>query len=183
MVLPYHFPQISQFFCRLCQILIVDCFLGDYVMARFWFTSAPLPAHIGWGGLREGLSAPPGGMMSWGLRPPIKIDQTPGCLGDPKRLALVRRPCPKISRMRRSARYRRASMHGSAGRSSRQSKRCAIGGPDQPAVIVAVLSAAALAGIISVPLAVGDGPQAALDGDQLLYIQRELGQGGTGSSG
>jgi len=164
-------------------------------MARFWFTSAPLPGHLDWGGLLKTAQAllASGHEVIWVSEPQIgglvtqagvpfePIEQTgwlwpPPPLPDPTTIP----PAEAIN-----LRYRRSldtwlsedliipavdNLRALADR---------IGAPD---VIVTdpFLSAAALAAeLINAPLAVGGWPAGpALDEDQLLYIQRELGREG-----
>jgi hypothetical protein len=161
-------------------------------VARFWFTSAPLPGHLDWGGLLKTALAlearghdvrwvselPIGGMVERAGIPFAPIPYTgwrwpPPPLPDPGSFANT----PMLT-----LRYRRALDTWlsedlvSKGVSALRDLAGQIGAPDA-IVTDPFLSAAALAAeLIGVPLVVGgwaSGPP--MDEDQMLTIQRELG--------
>jgi len=164
-------------------------------MACFWFTSAPLPGHLDWGGLLKTAQAlqQRGHKVIWVSGPAIgglvaqgglrfePIEQT-GWLWPPPPLPDPRSLPPGEAVM---LRYRRALdtwltedlIIPAVDQLSALADR--IGTPDA-IVTDPFLSAAALAAEkIGVPLAVGGwaaGPP--IDEDHLLYIQRQLGQDG-----
>jgi UDP:flavonoid glycosyltransferase YjiC (YdhE family) len=161
-------------------------------MARFWFTSAPLPGHLDWGGLLKTaqalqarghavrwVSEPPiGGMVARAGIPFVPITQT-GWRWPPPPLP---EPGSFVNEHMVTLRYRRALDTWldedlvAQGVVALRDLTGEIGPPD---VIVTdpFLSAAALAAeLIGVPLVVGgwaSGPP--VDEDQMLGVQRELG--------
>jgi UDP:flavonoid glycosyltransferase YjiC (YdhE family) len=164
-------------------------------MARFWFTSAPLPGHADWGGLLKTAQAliAHGHDVVWVSEDRLRglitragvpfeaIDES-GWLWPPPPL-----PCPVsfVNENIHTLRYRRALdtwLSVDRVRSAVEALRDLAGRIPLPDVIVTdpFLSAGALAAeLIGVPLAVGGWPAGpALDEDRLLYVQRQLGQEG-----
>lgn len=161
-------------------------------MARFWFTSAPLPGHLDWGGLLKTAQAlrDRGHDVTWvseaqirGLVERAGVPFAPiavsGWLWPPPPLP---GPGQFVNENMVTLRYRRAldtwlseervapgveALRDLADRS----------GPPQVIVTDPFLSSSALAAeVIGVPLVVGgwaSGPP--LDEDQMLYVQRQLG--------
>lgn len=162
-------------------------------MARFWFTSAPLPGHLDWGGLLKTAQALQfaGHTVTWVSEAPIRGLVEPsgvpfeaitrsGWLWPPPPLPL---PSAFVNENMLTLRFRRAldtwlteDLVGE-GVEALCDLADRIGTPD---VIVTdpFLSAAALAAErLGVPLVVGgwaSGPPT--DEDQMLYAQRQLGQ-------
>ncbi len=161
-------------------------------MARFWFTSAPLPGHLDWGGLLKTAQALHdaghqvlwvseerlGGLVAQAGVPFVAIPHT-GWRWPPPPLPTM---ANFVNENMVTLRYRRAldtwlsADLVAQGVEALRDLAEHIGPPD---VIVTdpFLAAAALAAeVIGVPLVVGgwaSGPP--LDEDQMLYIQRQLG--------
>jgi MGT family glycosyltransferase len=161
-------------------------------MARFWFTSAPLPGHLDWGGLLKTAQAlqARGHDVQWASAPPIHemveragvpfaaVDRT-GWRWPPSPLP---GPGSFVSEHMVTLRYRRALdtwLDEDLVAQGVEALRDLAGQIGPPDVIVTdpFLSAAALAAeLIGVPLVVGgwaSGPP--MDEDQMLAVQRELG--------
>lgn len=161
-------------------------------MARFWFVSAPLPGHLDWGGLLRTAQAliTRGHAVLWLSEAPIGRAVTQA--GVP--FAAIPRtgwrwPPPPLPDMREfvnenmvTLRYRRALdtwLSEDLVAEGVEALIAAAATHGTPDVIVTdpFLAAAALAAEqLDVPLAVGGWPaDTALDEDQMLYVQRELG--------
>lgn len=161
-------------------------------MASFWFTSAPLPGHLDWGGLLKTAQAlrDRGHAVLWvseaRIRPLVEAAgiafaavPVSGWLWPPPPLPT---PAQFVNEHMVTLRYRRALDTWlsedlvSAGTAALRDLAEARGAPD---VIVTdpFLAAAGLAAeLLEVPLVVGgwaSGPP--VDEDQLLYVQRQLG--------
>jgi MGT family glycosyltransferase len=161
-------------------------------VARFWFTSAPLPGHLDWGGLLKTAQAlqARGHDVLWVSEPPIRpmveragvpfaaVEQT-GWRWPPPPLP---GPGSFVNEHMVTLRYRRALdtwLDEDLVAQGVEALRDLAGEIGPPDVIVTdpFLSAAALAAeLIGVPLVVGgwaSGPP--MDEDQMLAVQRELG--------
>jgi MGT family glycosyltransferase len=161
-------------------------------MARFWFTSAPLPGHLDWGGLLKTAQAlcdaghdvlwvseeRIGGLVTQAGVPFAAVPQT-GWRWPPPPLPTM---AQFVNEHMVTLRYRRALdtwlsadlVAQGTGALRNLAERM---GPPDVIVTDPFLAAAALAAeMFGVPLVVGgwaSGPP--LDEDQLLYIQRQLG--------
>ncbi len=161
-------------------------------MTRYWFTSAPLPGHLDWGGLLKTAQAlrGRGQDVRWVSEPrigglveragvPFAAVERTGWLWPPPPLP---RPGSFVNENMVTLRYRRAldtwlsADRVAAGVAALRDLAAEIGPPD---VIVTdpFLAAAALAAeLFDVPLVVGgwaSGPP--VDEDQMVYVQRQLG--------
>lgn len=166
-------------------------------MTRFWFTSAPLPGHLDWGGLSKTAQAliargedvlwvseaRIGGLVARAGVPFAAVDQT-GWLWPPPPLP---GPGTFVNENMVTLRYRRAldtwlSEDRVAGGVAALRDLAAEIGPPDVIVTDPFLSAAALAAeLFDVPLVVGgwaSGPP--IDEDQMVYAQRQLGHEAAG---
>jgi MGT family glycosyltransferase len=160
-------------------------------MARFWFTSAPLPGHIDWGGLLKTAQALREHDVLWVSEPPIQglIDHAGLAFAAIDQSGWRWPPPPLPDNLTGMAaiqlRYRRAldtwlSEELIIPAVEALCRLADQNGPPDVIVTDPFLTAAALAAeVIGVPLVVGGWPAGPpLDEDDLLVIQRELGHKG-----
>ena len=166
-------------------------------MTRYWFTSAPLPGHLDWGGLSKTaqallargedvlwVSEPRiGGLVERAGLPFAAVDQTSWLWPPPP----LPGPGTFVNENMVTLRYRRAldtwlSEDRVAQGVAALRDLAAETGPPDVIVTDPFLSAAALAAeLFDVPLVVGgwaSGPP--IDEDQMVYAQRQLGHEATG---
>jgi MGT family glycosyltransferase len=162
-------------------------------MAHFWFTSAPLPGHLDWGGLLKTAQAlqAQGHAVTWVSEGPIAglVARTgiPFAAVEQSGWRWPPPPLPSPGEVAHAdmvvLRYRRALdtwLSADLVAEGAAALRDLTGTISPPDVIVTdpFLAAAALAAeLLDVPLMVGGWPAGPpIDEDQLLYAQRELGQ-------